>query len=114
VVTNREEIPHAVLIRAAEPVTGIPEMLQRTQKIKPDHTLTRGPGNVSKALGISTLHSGFSLLEDIIFIADDGFVPEETSILSTPRIGVDYAGQDVLLPYRFIIKDNPFVSGKKK
>jgi DNA-3-methyladenine glycosylase len=51
VVTNIENTPHAVLIRALEPLTGIDTMLYRTRKAKLDHTLTRGPGNVSKALG---------------------------------------------------------------
>jgi DNA-3-methyladenine glycosylase len=59
VVTNSEDIPHAVLVRAAEPLKGINKMLERTGKEKLDHTLTKGPGNVSKALGIHTKHSGY-------------------------------------------------------
>lgn len=113
VVTNAVDIPHAVLIRAAEPLQGIDIMLERTKKKKADLTVTRGPGNLSKALGIFTQHSGVSLLSKEIFIADDGYVLDKKSILSTPRIGVDYAAEDALLPYRFIIKDNPYVSGKK-
>ena len=112
VVTNSEEIPHAVLIRAAEPLKGINKMLERTGKEKLDNTLTRGPGNVSKALGIYTTHSGLSLLSKNLFIADDGFVYSKKEILTSPRIGVDYAGNHALLPYRFYIKGNPFVSGK--
>src|SRR5690242_2287584 len=72
VVTNSSEIPHAILIRALDPIDGAEKMLQRTNKKQLDHTLTRGPGNVSKALGILTKHSGLSLLGDKIFIADDG------------------------------------------
>jgi len=113
VVTNEDGIPHAVLIRAAEPVSGVDEMLLRTKKNKLDFTLTKGPGNVSKALGITTQFTGFSLLEDTIFIVDDGYVLKEDAIIRTPRIGVDYAGEDAVLPYRFIVKDNPYVSGKK-
>jgi DNA-3-methyladenine glycosylase len=113
VVTNEDGIPHAVLIRAAEPVTGIEEMLRRTNKTKLDFTLTKGPGNVSKALGITTQLTGSGLLEDTICIVDDGYKLKEDSIISTPRIGVDYAGEDAVLPYRFIVKDNPYVSGKK-
>jgi len=113
VVTNTEENPHAVLIRAIEPVSGIDQMLLRTGKIKFDHTLTKGPGNVSKALGIFTAHSGWNLLSDEIFIADDGKKYTSADIIATPRIGVDYAAEDALLPYRFVVKDNPFVSGKK-
>ena len=114
VVTNSTDIPHAILIRALDPIEGIKEMLLRTNKKKLDHTLTRGPGNVSKALGIITKHTGTSLLEDKIFIADDGGKYRKKDIAASPRIGVDYAGKDALLPYRFYVKGNPFVSGKPK
>jgi DNA-3-methyladenine glycosylase len=112
IVTNEQDIPHAILVRAVEPLEGIPAMLERTGKKKPDYTLTKGPGNVSKALGIGTKHTGGSLLEDEIIIVSDGFVPPKGDIVATPRIGVDYAGEDALLPYRFIIKGNKYVSGK--
>ena len=114
VVTNIKETPHAVLVRAVEPLEGISTMLQRTGKKKPDRTLTSGPGNVSKALGLMVLHSGISLLEEAVFIADDGYALKETDIVATTRIGVDYAGQDALLPYRFFIRGNIYVSGKKQ
>jgi DNA-3-methyladenine glycosylase len=112
VVTNVTEVPHAILIRAGEPLQGVKEMLKRTGKLKLDNTLTRGPGNLSKALGIYTLHSGMSLLDKKLFIADDGFRYERKEIVASPRIGIDYAGDDALLPYRFCIKGNPFISGK--
>lgn len=114
IVTNVAEVPHAVLIRAVEPVWGVEEMLLRTGKQKVDDTLTRGPGNASKALGISTLHTGFDLLGDEIYLLDDGITYPETEIAATPRIGVDYAGEDALLPYRFYVKGNKYVSGKVK
>ena len=113
VVTNKQDVPHAVLIRAIDPIHGINTMLARTGKKVADYTLTKGPGNVSKALGIFTKHTGFSLLEDEIYIASDDFAPDKKDIIATPRIGVDYAGEDAKLPYRFILKDNPYVSGKK-
>jgi DNA-3-methyladenine glycosylase len=113
VVTAVADEPHAVLIRAVEPVTGIDAMLQRTKKLKTDFTLTKGPGNVSKALGIKTVHSGIDLCGDSIFIADDGFTANKSSIKTTARIGVDYAGEDALLPYRFILTESKYVSGKK-
>jgi DNA-3-methyladenine glycosylase len=112
VVTNYRDVPHAVLIRALDPLEGIDEMLLRTNKKKLDYTLTRGPGNVSKALGISTKHTGISLLEDKIFIIDDGGKYSKKEMAASPRIGVDYAGKDAFLPYRFYVKGNPFVSGK--
>jgi DNA-3-methyladenine glycosylase len=113
VVTNLSDIPHAVLIRALEPLHGIEDMLIRTGKKKADFTLTKGPGNVSKALGIHTTHTGMSLQSNELFIADDGLVIKRSEIIATPRIGVDYAGNDALLPYRFVRKDSPYVSGKK-
>lgn len=115
VVTNKPEMPHAILIRALDPLKGIDVMLQRTGKKKLDNTLTKGPGNVSKALGISfKLHSGLSLLSKELFLAEDGFKLTKKDIIASPRIGVDYAGADALLPYRFFIKGNLFVSGTQK
>jgi DNA-3-methyladenine glycosylase len=113
VVTNKKDIPHAVLVRALEPLEGIPLMLKRTGKVKPDHSLTRGPGNLSRAMGLATLHTGYSLYEGEIYIGDDGLRVRPAEIVATPRIGVDYAGPDALLPYRFFVKGNPYVSGKK-
>lgn len=115
VVTNKQDIPHAVLVRGVEPLEGIDVMLCRTGKKKLDHTLTRGPGNLSRALGLATHHTGHSLLEAgdaDIFIGDDGFRLHKTGIGISPRIGVDYAGADAGLPYRYFIRGNPYVSGK--
>ena len=114
VVTHSRDTPHAILIRSLEPVKGIKDMLLRTGKKQMDNTLTRGPGNVSKALGIYTIDSGTALTGKNIFLADDGFIYSKDKIFTSPRIGVDYAGKDALLPYRFYIKENPFVSGKPK
>jgi DNA-3-methyladenine glycosylase len=109
VVTNKKGIPDAVLIRAVEPLEGITTMLGRTGKMKFDNTLTKGPGNVGKALGISKIHSGLNLLGNKIFIADDKL--PVSSIASSKRIGVESAGAAALLPYRFYIPGNKFVSG---
>jgi DNA-3-methyladenine glycosylase len=114
VVTNDKDIPHAVLIRSLEPVEGIEEMLSRRGKEKAGPSLTRGPGSLSKALGIYTFHSGMSLTGEELFLAEDGFSYSKKEIFTSPRIGVDYAGEDAMLPYRFFIKGNPFVSGKPK
>lgn len=113
IVTNERDIPNAILIRATEPVTGIDIMLKRSGKKKPDRTLGSGPGNVAKALGIFTKHTGANLLDDLMFIGDDGFAVKRKDIIATPRIGVDYAGEHALLPYRFILKGNVYVSGGK-
>ncbi|MEO7960187.1 MAG: DNA-3-methyladenine glycosylase, partial [Ginsengibacter sp.] len=100
------------LIRAVEPIEGIDTMLQRTGKKKPDFTLTRGPGNVGKALGIFKHHSGLSLNEHELFIAQDKISTHPFDIGTSKRIGVEGAGQDGLLPYRFYVRGNRFVSGK--
>lgn len=113
VVTNKENTPHAILIRAIAPLNGIPHMLARTGRTKADYTLGKGPGNVSKALGINTQHTGTSLTGKELYIADDDFIVSPSAIGITKRIGVDYAGEDALLPYRFILKDSPYVSGRK-
>jgi DNA-3-methyladenine glycosylase len=114
IVTHSKDIPHAILIRSLEPVKGIKDMMIRTGKKQLDNTLTRGPGNLSKALGIYTSDSGILLTRKNIFLADDGFAYSKKEIFTSPRIGVDYAGEDAVLPYRFYIKGNPFVSGKPK
>jgi DNA-3-methyladenine glycosylase len=112
IVTGKPGTPKAILVRAVEPMLGIEDMLLRTAKKKLDNTLTRGPGNVSKAMGISTLHTGTHLFGDDIYITDDGKVYSGDEIGISPRIGVDYAGSDALLPYRFYVKGNSYVSGK--
>lgn len=114
VVTNQSGIPHAILVRALEPLQGINLMLDRTGKQIADHTLTRGPGNVSRAMGIFTDHSGHSLRSRDLFIADDGYVAARKSIARSPRIGISYAGSHAHWPYRLYVKGNPYVSGRPR
>ena len=114
IVTNDKDIPDAVLIRAVAPIEGIDIMLKRTGKPILDKTLTRGPGNVGKALGIFKHHSGNHLLGNKIYLLDDGFKINEEQIGKSARIGVESAGVDSLLPYRFYLKGNKYVSGKNK
>ena len=111
VVTNKTNSPDAVLIRALVPMEGINCMLQRTEKKQLDNTLTRGPGNLCRAMGIAKTHSGILLNSNEIFIADDGFSFADEAIAASKRIGIDSAGMDALLPYRFYIRGNQFVSG---
>ncbi|RXK81734.1 DNA-3-methyladenine glycosylase [Filimonas effusa] len=104
VVTNKKDIPHAILIRGITPLVGVEHMLARTGKTKVSQTFGSGPGNVSKALGIHTRHTGQSLINTPeIFIASDGTSYPEEAIVAGPRIGVDYAGEDAKLPYRFLL-----------
>ena len=112
IVTNKQNIPDAVLIRAVEPVEGIDSMLQRTGKKMLDNTLTKGPGSVGKAMGFHKRHSGKHLAEDEIYVAEDGFVLDAMDIGASARIGVSYAEEDALLPYRFYVRGNKYVSGR--
>ena len=101
VVTNQSDVPHAVLIRAAMPMTGTDIMLQRRKKKNVDKTLLGGPGSLAKALGITTEHTGVSLLDAQIWIEDCGITVAHDEVATGPRVGVGYAGDDALLPYRF-------------
>ena len=110
VVTGAKDVPHAVLIRAIEPIEGKEIMMQRLGINKWNADIGAGPGKLTRALGIRVEDSGFSLRSDQLFIAEDGFVPEE--VIATPRIGVDYAGEDALLPYRFVVSGHRGVSAQ--
>lgn len=114
IVTNQQDTPDAVLIRAVEPMEGVDLMLKRTGKKKLDPTLTSGPGRVGKAFGFHTSQCGLLLSGDELFISDDGFEVPENSIGTSPRVGVDYAGEHAAWHYRFFIRGNPYVSGKTK
>lgn len=102
VVTNVAGEPHAVLIRSVVAKEGMAMIFERLGKNTLQNNVLKGPGVVSKGLGITTIKTGTSLLDHQIFIADDDFECPPGAILATPRIGVDYAGADALLPYRFI------------
>ena len=108
IVCNIENIPHAILIRAIEPIDGI-DIMNLRREIN-GVNLTNGPGKLSKALGITTGNNNQSLLKNIIWIEDIDNEIFDKNILSVPRIGVDYAGKDARLPYRFYIKNNKWVS----
>lgn len=114
VVTSVAGQPHAVLIRAINPTDGLDIMQHRRNMpiVKP--TITSGPGSVAKALGISRAVNAVSLHGDKIWIEDRGLAFPEDQIAAVPRVGVDYAGNDALLPYRFYVKGNPYVSKPNK
>ncbi|MDR0691644.1 MAG: DNA-3-methyladenine glycosylase [Prevotellaceae bacterium] len=107
VVTNVKNVPHAVLIRGAVPLTGLDVMLERMKKSKVSPNLLTGPGKLSKALGLHYSFTGASLLGDRIWIEDRGFRIPAKAIAVTSRIGIDYAGDDAALPYRFVVESRP-------
>jgi len=110
VITGEKEMPHAVLIRAIEPTEGIEDMLIRRNydKIKP--ALTAGPGSAGKAFGVHKKYNMTDLQSDLIWIEDRGEVVAESDIFAGMRVGMGTAGASALLPYRFYIKGNKWVS----
>lgn len=103
IVTHKENIPHAVLIRGIHPIEGLDIMLKRSGKIKIDKLFGIGPGKVSKILGIHFAQTGESLLGNKIWLEDRGIKVKPSDIIASTRIGVDYAGEDAKLPFRFSI-----------
>ncbi|PLW98687.1 MAG: DNA-3-methyladenine glycosylase [Marinilabiliales bacterium] len=110
IVTNQKEVPHAVLVRGIFPVIGIEEMMIRTGKSKAGYALTNGPGKLSKALGITLRLNGVILNGQEIWIEDRGIEYKYIDITTTHRVGVDYAGPDALLPYRFILDYRKYIA----
>jgi DNA-3-methyladenine glycosylase len=108
VVTNVAEAPHAVLIRAVEPVEGI-ELMRKRRHGQPDHNLTNGPGKLCIALGIDRGLDAADLLGERVWIEQATKIPR-SQIAAGPRIGIDYAEEWVAKPWRFWLRDNPFVS----
>jgi len=101
VVTGRDGDPQAVLIRALEPVRGIGG----------DVAVTRGPGKLTRALGITRSHSGLDMTgaSTPVYIAPGRRI-SRTDISVGPRVGVDYAGDWASAPLRFWIAGHPSVS----
>ena len=109
VVTGPLNMPHAVLIRGVEPVIGTEIMLQRRGMALLKPNLTAGPGALSKALGIDRTFNAKDLTGEEIWI-EDGWDVDLESIVAAPRVGVGYAADHALLPWRYYIKGNRFVS----
>ncbi len=109
VVTNQEGKADAVLIRALEPMEGITEMMKRVNTTQP-RRITAGPGKLTRAMGIDRKHNGEALTSKSVWLADVGKMVGKRDIEASSRIGIDYAGPDALLPWRFTLKDNEWVS----
>jgi DNA-3-methyladenine glycosylase len=108
IVTNEKGVADAVLIRALEPLTGEKIMLRRTKK-KSLKGITSGPGKLAKALGIDGKLNGKYLWDDEVWV-EDGITIPKNKIKVSERIGINYAGEDAFLPWRFTIRGNPWVS----
>jgi DNA-3-methyladenine glycosylase len=103
VVVGDVDVPHAILIRAAEPLEGIDVMRHRRKKTGTANMYLAGPGTLTQALGIKTELTGLSLLEDRIWIEDQRITVRPQDIVVGPRVGIDYAEEDAERPYRFRI-----------
>lgn len=110
VVTAPKGTPHAVLIRGLEPTIGLDVMLHRRNMPVLKPSISAGPGALAKALGIDRKLNAKDLGADEIWIEDKGIVVPGDTIIAAPRIGVAYAGDHALLPWRYYIKGNRFVS----
>jgi len=105
VVTNAEDTPHAVLIRAIKPLKGTEIIKMRRGADSLKKGLCVGPGKVTQALGIDLIHNGTNLNGNTIWIEDQDIKIDKKKIKAGPRIGVDYAGEDAKLPYRFWVEE---------
>ena len=104
IVTGPENVPHAVLIRGIILLEGEKAACNRTGKKLIKGQLIEGPGNTTKTMGISREHNGLLLTGNTLWLEDDGTKVAPGDIVVSERIGVDYAGKDALLPYRFQLK----------
>ena len=112
VVANAAGEPEAVLIRALEPTEGIDIMSVR-RGTDSQQKLCSGPGKLCMAMGITLADYGADLCSGRgLYIVRDKEVGAE-SVLSTPRINVDYSGEAASYPYRFVIADSRFLSTRR-
>ena len=107
ITSGPADAPEAILIRALEPLTGLEVMAERSGG-KTDKLCT-GPGRLCRAMGLDRSLTGTFLLEGDFYLAQGETVPEE-QILSSPRIGIDYAGEDRDRPWRYFLRYSPYVS----
>jgi DNA-3-methyladenine glycosylase len=114
VITNEENKADAVLIRAIEPIEGIEYMMKRRKISTLSHRLTAGPGMLSQALGINRdLYGELLTTGESVWLEDKDEVVHQDNVLASPRVGIDYAGKDALLPWRFRIKGSKWTSKAK-
>lgn len=110
IVSGMEGMSHAILIRALEPHTGIDIMRERRNIVSKDQRLCQGPGALAQAMGLKKTHNGIDLQEDMIWINETGITYSDDEIISSPRVGMNFEGAYKLIPWRFYVKGNSFVS----
>lgn len=109
VVTNKENRAEAVLIRALQPLEGL-DVMRHRMSVKTENRITSGPGKLTKALGIDRKQNGQSLGGSEIWIENRNIKVAKGRIMALPRIGIDYAGEDARLPWRFTLSGSEWVS----
>ncbi len=114
VVVSVEGDPRAVLIRAVHPMEGLEVMLYRRNMLAVKSNITSGPGSVAQAFGINRKINGINLQSDTLWLEDRGLSFADEQIAAVPRVGVAYAKEDALLPYRFYVKGDVYVSKPNK
>ncbi|OCA79028.1 3-methyladenine DNA glycosylase [Chryseobacterium contaminans] len=110
IVTSIENDPHAVLVRAIEPLIGKDIMEKRRNMPASRTAISSGPGSAAKALGIDRSFNKKDLSGNEIWIENHNIQYAEADIEAGPRVGVAYAQEDALLPWRFWVKGNKYVS----
>jgi DNA-3-methyladenine glycosylase len=114
IVTSVNGEPHAVLIRAIEPLIGQEIMELRRKMPVSKSTISSGPGSAAKALGIDHSFNKKDLGGEEIWVEDHGIQYPDDAIVAGPRVGVAYAEEDAFLPWRFFVKGNKYVSKPNK
>lgn len=111
IVTNKKDIPHAVLIRALEPIEGI-DIMKKRRNISNLKNLCNGPGKLCKAMAIDKGCYGMDLCGEELYLEYPDQEIKEKDIIATPRINIDYAQEAKDFPWRFVLKDSKYLSVK--
>ncbi|MDN3585706.1 DNA-3-methyladenine glycosylase [Pedobacter aquatilis] len=114
VVSSVKDEPHAILIRAIEPLIGIDIIEHRRNMPRTKPAISSGPGSAAKALGIDRSFNGKDLSGNKIWIEDYKINYMDSEIIAAPRVGIAYAQEHALLPWRFFIAGNKYVSKPNK
>ena len=114
VVTSVKDDPHAVLIRALTPLIGIEVMEARRNMPATKAAISSGPGSAAKALGIDRTFNAKDLTGNEIWLEDHGIKYQDHEITAAPRVGIAYAQEHAILPWRFFVKGSKYVSKPNK
>ena len=112
IVTNKQTIPDAILIRAIEPTKGLKKITERRKISSNKYNLTNGPGKLTQALNIKKIDNGKCLVNSKIWLEDRKITIKDSMIHKTKRIGIDFSEEYANKKWRFYIKNNPWISVK--